>query len=62
MTKKGRAIGVMSLDFSDRSLYCLKESSIDELIEFIEDKCKGKCKGESRCKFTVWFNRNEYHY
>lgn len=48
----------MSLDFSDRSLYWLKESSIDELIEFIEDKCKG----ESRCKFTVWFNRNEYHY
>lgn len=58
MTKKGKVIGVMSLDFSDRSLYCLKESSIDELIEFIEDKCKG----ESRCKFTVWFNRNEYHY
>lgn len=58
MTKKDKVIGVMSLDFSDRPLYWLKESSIDELIEVIE----GKCKGESRCKFAVWFNRNEYHY
>lgn len=57
MTKKGKVIGVMSLDFSDRPLYWLKESSIDELIEFIEEKCKG----ESRCKFTVWFNRKGYN-
>lgn len=58
MTKKDKVIGVMSVDFSDRPLYWLKESSIDELIEVIEEKCKG----ESRCKFAVWFNRNEYHY
>lgn len=43
----------MYQDFQDRPLYRLVDSSADELIKFIEDKCKG----QNQCKFTVYFSR-----
>lgn len=46
----------MYQDINQRPLYRLQDSSVDELIAFIESKCKER----SRCKFTIDFNRKGY--
>lgn len=46
----------MAQYFQERPLYQLHDSSVDELIEFIESRYKE----QNNCKFTVLFNRKGY--